>query len=99
MRGDMIQLYRHFHKYDKSTIVSSFQPHSRSSRKHRFQLVWQKPKDGVLGLQTNSFYYRTTKTWNDLPREVVNALNIDSFKMKLDKAWDQNHLKYNPIDS
>ena len=94
-RGDMIQLYRHFHTYDRSTIPAAFQPQSRTSRKHGFQLVWLKPKDGVRGLQTNAFYYRTTKTWNDLPREVVNAPNMDSFKNMLDKAWGNHPTKYN----
>lgn len=96
-RGDMIQLYRHFHIYDRSTVTPSFQPQCRSSRKHKFQLVWQRPKDGVRGLQSNSFYFRTTQAWNNLPREVVNAPNIDSFKRLLDNTWVNNPMKYNHL--
>ena len=96
-RGDMIQLYRHFHIYDRSTVSPSFQPQCRSSRKHKYQLVWQRPKDGVRGLQSNSFYFRTTQAWNNLPREVVNAPNIDSFKRLLDNTWVNNPMKYNHL--
>ena len=98
-RGDMIELYKHFHKYDQDTLPHPFQPRNRVSRKHDFQLVWIKPKDGIRGLQTNSFYYRTIKTWNDLPKEVVNAKDINSFKEKLDEAWKENPIKFNHIQS
>ena len=96
-RGDMIELYKHFHKYDKSTLPHTFQPRNRISRKHNFQLVWKMPKDGIRGLQTNSFYYRTTQIWNDLPKEVVHVTNINSFKNMLDKTWTNYPIKYNHI--
>ena len=100
-RGDMIQVYNHFHKYDWNTLPHSFKQQNRVSRKHDFQVVWRKPNDGVRGIQSNSFYYRTTKTWNDLPKEVVNARDVNSFKNRLDKVWKNNSIKfYNiPIDS
>ena len=34
------------------------------------------PNDGHRGVQANSFYYRSIKVWNDLPREVVDAKSI-----------------------
>ena len=97
MRGDMIQVYKHFHTYDRSTLSHSFQPQYRSSRKHNFQLVWQMPKDGTRGVQANSFYFRTTKTWNNLSREVVNASNINTFKNLLDKTWANSPIKYDHL--
>ena len=99
LRGDMIELYKHFHKYDRDTVPQSFQTKSRISRKHNFQLVWRKPKDGVRGLQTNSFYYRTTKMWNDLPNEVAHAKDINEFKNKLDDAWMNHPIKFYNIPS
>ena len=66
-RGDMIEIYKHFHIYDKITISHSFQPRERSSRKHGFQLHLHTPRDGIRGIQSNSFYYRSTKAWNNLP--------------------------------
>ena len=68
LRGDMIEIYKHFHTYDKDIISKSFQPRERSTRKHDFQILNRKPKDGIRGIQSNSFYYRSPDIWNDLPR-------------------------------
>ena len=35
-------MFKHFYNYDKATLASSFQPRSRPSRQHRFQLHRQK---------------------------------------------------------
>ena len=56
-RGDMIQVWKHFHSYDQSTLSSNFKPLPRTNRKHPFQLTWNRPKDGTHGIQTNSLYY------------------------------------------
>ena len=87
LRGDMIEMYKHFHTYDKEIISTSFQPRERTTRKHDFQILNRKPKDGIRGIQTNSFYYRSLNIWNDLPRAVVNAKDINSFKNQLDDFW------------
>ena len=42
-RGDVIELYKHFHKYDKTLISDSFQPRERCSRKHDCQPHTHKP--------------------------------------------------------
>jgi ribonuclease P/MRP protein subunit RPP40 len=96
-RGDMIELWKHFHTYDKASLSNRLQPHNRESRIHDYQLVWNKPKDGIRGLQANSFYFRTIKTWNNLPKDVVNAKDIDNFKRLLDVAWTNNTMKYNHL--
>ena len=95
-RGDMIQVYKHLHTYDHDVLPKHFQLQTRGSRRHDYQLVWNMPKDGTRGLQANSFYYRTTRIWNELPKEVVNATNINSFKNLLDEAWKAKHIKYDP---
>ena len=69
-RGDMIELYRHFHIYDKDSLSTSIKPPERTSRKHDFQLHILKPKDGIRGLQANSFYFRIAKIWNNLPNNT-----------------------------
>ena len=89
-RGDMIQLYKHIHTYDRKVLSPKFQLRNRPSRVHKFQLVENMPKDGIRGAQSNSFYYRSVKTWNNLPREVVDAKDIIEFKRKLDDAWNDN---------
>ena len=96
-RGDMIELWKHFHTYDKVTLSRNFRPQNRISRKHDLQLVWNKPKDGIRGLQANSFYYRTISTWNNLPKDAAHARTINSFKYQLDKAWTNNPIKYSHL--
>ena len=69
-RGDLIELYRHFHHYDQDIIPPSFQRRERVTRKHEYQLLQRKAKGGIRGVQSNSFYYRIIKAWNDLPQFV-----------------------------
>ena len=96
-RGDMIQLYKHFHSYDKSTLPKTFKPKVKHCRNHDYQLERVFPKDGVRGIQYNSFYYRSIKTWNDLPRKVVHAESLDTFKRRLDEYWKDDPLKFNHL--
>ena len=99
-RGDMIETFKHFNSYDKSTLSPTFHPRERTSRQHNFQLHPPKSKDGKRGLQTNSFYHRVASTWNNLPKEVVESKHINAFKNTLDEFWkddptkfDQNYLR------
>ena len=96
-RGDMIELYKHFHTYDRDAICSKFQPKGRVSRKHGFQLHERKAKDGIRGPQSNSFYYRSVSTWNKLPSKVVNVKDINDFKKNLDEHWQHQPWKFNYI--
>ena len=86
-RGDMIEVFKHIHSYDTLTISSKFRRNTRPSRQHKYQLTMTAPNDGERGPQRNSFYYRTVNTWNNLPKSVVEAGNINSFKNELDSAW------------
>ena len=95
-RGDMIEVYKHFHAYDQEQIPDIFQRQFYGKRKHEYQLLWRKPKDGVRGLQANSFYYRVMKVWNDLPAETVHSPTINVFKKRLDDAWKDVTIKFNP---
>ena len=94
-RGDLIEVYKHFHTYDSATLPSTFNPKTRSSRKHSYQLYEPRPRDGTRGIQSNSFYYRTARTWNSLPKEVINAVNINRFKNLLDDHWKDEDFKFN----
>ena len=58
-RGDMIEIFKHFHSYDNCTLPGNFRPRNRPSRKHGYQLVWKATKNGVRGLQANFFYFQT----------------------------------------
>ena len=68
-------------------MEGGFKIRQRLSRKHRFQLERRTAKDGIRGYQTNSFYFRSVKVWNELPDIVVEAEDINVFKRRLDQAW------------
>ena len=93
-RGDMIEMFKHFHVYDRSILASTFQPRDRPSRQHSCQLHTPKSNDGLRGPQTNSYYHRVVKMWNELPNDVVTADNIDEFKINLDKHWIEDPVMF-----
>ena len=93
-RGDKVQVWKHFRSYDLSTLSSNFKHNPRPNRRHGLQLTWNKPKDGSRGLQANSFYFRTAATWNNLPANIVDAPCINTFKSRLDKAWNDHPTKF-----
>ena len=95
LRGDLIEMFKHFTKYDREIVSESFQPKERVNRRHRFQLHERAARDGVRGVQNNSFYYRIAKHWNNLPAEVVEAPSVDAFKNRFDKESKCNPLKFN----
>ena len=93
-RGDMIQVWNHFNTYDRSTLSPRFRPIPRVSRKHPFQLTRNKAKDGTLGVQSNSFYFRVANEWNELDHKVVESQNINTFKARIDAAWEDKGNKF-----
>ena len=95
LRGDMIETYKHFHKYDPNILPPSFCPRNRPSRSHQFQLQPIRPLDGERGVHKNSFYCRVVDKWNSLPSDVVDAPSIDAFKNRLDDHWKDLPLKFN----
>ena len=95
-RGDMIEVYKHFTKYDYETISPSFRPKTRTSRRlnHDLQLYDLKAKDGVRGVQYKSFYQRIPKMWNELDSTVVKSEDTNKFKNNLDDFWRDVRVKY-----
>ena len=92
-RGDMIQVWKHFNTYDHSTLSSRFRPIPRVTRTHPFQLTRNKAKDGSMGVQSNSFYFRVVNDWNKPDREVVESQNINTFKARIDTTWENKENK------
>ena len=95
LRGDMIECYKHFNKYDQNILPPSFCPRNRPSRSHKFQLQPIRPLDGKRGVHTNSFYCRVVDRWNNLPSNVAEAPSMNSFKNRLDDHLKELKLKYN----
>ncbi len=94
MRGDVIELYKHFHKYDRAIISKSFQQKERMTRRHKYQLHERRANDGERGVQSNSFYFRSPHLWNKLPLKVIESENIDTFKNRIDELWKEHPTKY-----
>ena len=96
MRGDMIEMWKHFHIYERGILSPSFMPNERPPRNgnHPLQLYQRRSGDGERGVQSNSYYFRTTELWNSLPTSVVKSETIDDFKNKLDAAWADHPKKY-----
>ena len=93
-RGDIIEMFKHFHSYDKETLAPSFKPKQRLSRHHKFQLYTPESKDGKNGAQSNFFFQRTTKIWNELHKYVVDAKDVNQFKNRLDEIWKCSPLMF-----
>ena len=57
--------------------------------------------EGGHNYRQNFFSLRVAKHWNILPRDVVWAKTLNSFKRKLDKHFENNPLKwdYKPNDN
>ena len=93
-RGDLIELYKHFHCYDRDIISDSFQPKHRSNRRHGYQIYERRANDGIHGVQQNPFYYCTPRAWNELPSTVIEAENTNTFKRRLDEHLKEQPLKF-----
>ena len=96
-RGDMIEVFKHFNSYDKTTLSPSFNPRNRPSRQHKLQILQPRSNDGVRGTQSNSFYHRVAPIWNNLPQDVAEAETIEDFKKALDEYWEDDPLKFNHL--
>ena len=83
MMSDMTEVYKHLHYYDATIMPDRFSGKERPCRKHDFELQRNFGNDGFRGIQTNSYYFRTVKTWNELPKDVVNSPTISIFKKRL----------------
>ena len=84
--GDMVQIYKNLHLYDRETVADKLNQGARPSRRQNFELLPNFASDGSRGVQTKSFYYRCISAWNDLPRDVVAAQSIKAFKERLNEA-------------
>ena len=90
----MVEMYKHFYVYDTAAISPMFQPSTRPSRHHNHQLIQHRANDGLRGVQANSFYFRTLRAWNALPRNVVESVSLSAFKNNLDSYWEGADIMY-----
>ena len=94
-RGDMIEMFKLTHGlYDEDVVEGFLELQPSRSRGHPYS-VYKRGFDKSLDLRMYSFKPRVTEQWNNLPKEVVMATNINTFKNRLDKIWSGSDVYYN----
>lgn len=94
-RGDMIELYKMINGLYDEEVLPNFELRGdivpRQNRRHSKQIfITHSNKD----LRANFFTKRAAPVWNELSEEVVSAPSLDSFKIRLDKLWENHPMKY-----
>ncbi len=91
LRGDMIEVYKILlGVYDNDAALNL--PRSvGSTRGHNHKLFHQRTNKDI---RKHYFTNRVVKVWNSLPKDVVDAPSVNSFKNRLDKFWEHQPMKY-----
>ena len=79
-RGDMIETYKLFHKYDQEVVPDLGRAHG-PTRGHNKKLYILR---SVSEKRRNSFYMRMRNPWNSLSNDIVNAPSVHSFENGLE---------------
>jgi len=90
----MIEVYKILHGiYDTDISQGILQlAQDNRTRGHLYlKLVTQHSKTEI---RRNSFSVRVVKLWNALPESVVSFRNIQTFESKLDKAWENQPVRF-----
>ena len=61
-------------------------------RGHNMRLYFQR---SLKPVRQNAFGIRIVKIWNSLPEQVVNSPNVNKFKSRSDKHWENQKILYN----
>ena len=82
-RGDLIEVYKHFHSYDSSVISKSFARNARHPDK-----LFQTHKKSSL--DQRMFYHRIQQQWNLLPASCRDPeITVDTFKNRVDAFFNK----------
>lgn len=83
LRGDMIQTFKIVKGLD-DCVFENFFSYSASTRGHNLKL--EMPRSRTTHC-LHQFSRRVIKTWNNLPKNVVDSKSVHEFKIKLDQHW------------
>ena len=88
-RGNIIQIFKILKDYVGIDKDKFFQIREGSrTRGHDYKIF----KEHAVRLPRRNFLsQKSTKDWNSLSQEVVNAPSINAFKNKLDEYWSEYH--------
>jgi ribonuclease P/MRP protein subunit RPP40 len=95
LRGDMIETFKIVTgRYDPAVTAGLLHrtPHTRT-RGHPFKLETQTSRKTP---RLHSFSRRVVRTWNSLSTSTVTATSVIRFEQRLDSAWREHPLKWDP---
>ena len=85
MRGDLIHVFRVLKGFSYQGSGSLVQRRVMDLvRGNGCRLEKQRAR---LNIRANSLACRVVNSWNKLPTDVVSALTVTQFKLRLDAAW------------
>lgn len=93
-RGDMIEAYKLTHGITDDQNILKLRTDKeidRASTAHQFSIV-----KGKFRKDVRKFYFkeRIADQWNNLPKNVVTASTLNTFKNRLDKIWKINDVMF-----
>jgi len=93
--GDMIEVYKFIHRIYISGYDLLPRAQRSAVRGHEY-----KPKKRYCRshLRANFFSFIVINLWNKLPREVLSAPSVNTFKHRLDNYWADYCFTLDPTD-
>ena len=92
LRGDMIETFKIMtNLYDCEVSPNLILSTNTRTRGNDKKLSTRRARHDF---RKHFFTLRITKQWNSLPNEVINCSKVPEFKLKLDKFWNNNPMKY-----
>ena len=86
LRGDLIEVFKHFNSYDPDVLSDSFKINPRKPDK-LIQGHFTSP------LYEKLFYHRTQQLWNNLPENCRHqGISLNVFKNNIDNHWTRAEL-------
>ena len=93
-RFDLIQTFKILKNVDDIDANVFFKISTSNLRGHELNL--EKPRANK-SIRLNSFGHRVANAWNSLPTEIIESKNVDVFKRKLDKHWENRRYEMTNI--
>ena len=89
----MIEVFEILHHVYDSDVCEGILKLSDNKKTRGYSLKLH-AQQSRLDTRKYSFAARVVKPWNSLPEEVVTAPSVQAFEARLDKAWNDQPLKF-----
>ena len=90
----MIEIFKHFHSYENCTLLKISDLENVLVENTTTNCYGKHPKMARVDSKQTFSTSERSKTWNELPKKIVHAKSIDSFKNKIDEAWKDLPVKF-----